>query len=88
MDFQDPVILGVSASVLTTIIVQGIKKLGAPERFAAWYAFGVAAALVGLGLVMNLYPESTQFITAGIGALVVWLTSIGIYEKGRDVLGK
>jgi uncharacterized membrane protein YjjP (DUF1212 family) len=88
MDFQDPVVLGISASVLTTLIVQGIKKLGAPDRFGAWYAFGVAAVLVALGLVMNLYPESTQFITAGIAAVVVWLTSIGIYEKGRDVLGK
>lgn len=85
---QDPVFLGISASALTVLIVQGIKALGAPERFAAWYSLGVAVSLVSLGLVMNLYPDTAPFINTAIAAVVVWLTATGIYEKARDILKK
>lgn len=81
----DPVLFGISTSALTVLIVQGLKKLGLPARFGAWAALAVSVGLVALGLMVRLLPESTPFVEAAVAGVVVWLTAIGIYEKGKDV---
>ena len=84
---MDPVLFGISASVLTVLTVQGIKKI-APvlKPHAGWVALVVAFFWVGLALLMAIAPESARYVGAVVSAAVVWIMSIGIYEKGRDVV--
>jgi hypothetical protein len=82
---MDPVLFGLSASVLTVLTVQGIKKLvPALKPHAAWVALVTALFWVALALVMEVAPESARYVGAVVSAAVVWLMSIGIYEKSKD----
>jgi hypothetical protein len=81
----DVTLFGVSVAMLVVLLVQGLKLLGMPDRFAPW----AALVLSGLGalaaeLVMSV-PGSVPYIRTIVAGVVVFLVSTGIYHVGKNV---
>jgi hypothetical protein len=83
----DVTLFGASVATLVVLLVQGLKLLGMPDRFAPW----AALVLSGLGasaaeMVVSM-PGSVPYIRTIATAVVVFLVSTGIYHIGKNVRG-
>jgi len=76
-------LLGIPAVVLVPVIVQGLKALGLPERWAGPSAIIIGLAVAGIAEAVEAWPgvaPLARFIVAGI---LLGLASVGTYSQYR-----
>lgn len=76
--------LVVSFAVLLAItigIVEAVKRLGVPEKFAP-----VVSVVVGLALsALSYFLADTKALLAIVGGLVIGLSAVGLYSGVKNV---
>ena len=78
-------LLGVPAVVLVPVLVQGLKALGLPARWA-----GVAALLAGLAVAgtveaVSAWPGVTPLVRFIVAGLLLGLASSGSYSQFKSM---
>lgn len=74
-------LLGIPAVVLVPILVQGLKMLGLPVRWAGVAALVAGLAVAGLAEAVTVWPTVTPFVRFVIAGILLGLASVGIYSQ-------
>ncbi len=83
---MDPMIVfGMTASVLTVLLVQVFKAVGLPVAAAPWFTLACAVVSVGLGLVLQLFPDAQRYVEALVSVFGVFVSATGMYHGGKNV---
>lgn len=81
MDWGNIVIGGVAIAPLIVALIEWLKNQGLPSQYAAWLCGGLAVvAYVVSAILIPMYPDLAQYAQWVVGALVVFLTSTGVYQ--------
>jgi hypothetical protein len=80
-------LLGIPAVVIVPVLVQGLKALGLPVRWA-----GVAALLAGLAVAgmieaVSAWPGVTPIVRFVVAGLLLGLASSGSYSQFKSMRG-
>jgi len=78
---------GVPVAVLTTLIVEALKRVGLSGQWAPWVAVGVATVLAGLGEALLHFAWLAPAARVVVAGLTLGLASSGGYAWARQ-LGK
>jgi hypothetical protein len=81
-------LLGIPAIMLVPVIVQGLKSLGLPTRWAGAAALAVGLAVAGLVEAVQVWPSVTPFVRFVIAGLLLGFASAGTYSQYRYVRGR
>ena len=76
-------LLGIPALVLVPVIVQGLKELGLPARWAGVAALVIGLAVAGLAEAIEAWPGATPFARFVVAGLLLGLASVGTYSQYR-----
>lgn len=76
-------LLGIPAVVLVPVIVQGIKSLGLPSRWAGIAALVVGLFVAGLAEAVTQWPTLTPLVRFIIAGVLLGLASSGAYSQYR-----
>ena len=81
-------LLGIPAVVIVPLVVQGLKALGLPSRWA-----GVAALLAGLAVAgmieaVSAWPGVTPVVRFVVAGLLLGLAASGSYSQFRSITGE
>jgi hypothetical protein len=83
---MDPIIVfGMTASAITALLVQVFKAVGLPIASAPWFTLACAIVSVGLGLVLQIFPDAQRYIEALVSVFAVFLLATGMYHGGKNV---
>jgi len=83
---MDPtIVFGMTASAIVVLVVQVFKAVGLPVAAAPWFTFVCSAAVVGLGLLLQVFPEAQRYIEALVSVFGVFLIATGMYHGGKNV---
>ncbi len=81
-------LLGIPAVVLVPMIVQGLKGLGLPERWAGLSALVIGLAVAGLAEAVEAWPGVTPFARFVVAGLLLGFASVGTYSQYRFHRGR
>lgn len=82
---MDIVIGGISAALFVSLVVQGFKAIGLPDRFAPHAALGLSLLIAIAYQLAAQYPGMMPWLEAIGGGIVMWLTATGIYHSGQNI---
>jgi hypothetical protein len=74
-------LLGIPAMVLVPVLVEGLKALGLPARWAGMTAVMVGLAVAGLAEAVNAWPAVTPFVRFIVAGLLLGFASAGVYSQ-------
>jgi ABC-type transport system involved in cytochrome c biogenesis permease subunit len=74
-------LLGIPALVLVPVIVQGLKALGLPVRWAGFAAIAVGLTVAGLAEAVTAWPAVTPIARFVVGGLLLGLAAAGSYSQ-------
>ena len=77
------VLLGIPAVILVPVIVQGIKALGLPDRWAGVAALAVGLLVAGLAEAVNEWPVVTPFVRFVVAGVLLGFAAAGSYSQYR-----
>lgn len=79
------VLLGVPAVVLVPIVVEGLKQLGLPGRWATAAAV-VAGMLIAAGIeTIDIWPQSLPIVRVLLGGIVLGFGASGVYSRTKSI---
>ena len=81
------VLLGVPAMVAVPLIVEGLKRLGLPGRYAILASVLVAGLVAGAAEAVRAWPPLTPAVRVVFGALILGFSAAGVYAQARYQLG-
>jgi hypothetical protein len=84
----DIILFGVPALGLIIGIVQALKAAGMADWLAPWVALILSFVASVIALVIQIYPDASPYLSALVGAVVLWLSVTGAYERGKAILDK
>lgn len=76
-------LLGIPAVVLVPVLVQGLKSLGLPTRYAGIAAIGIGLLVAGFTEAVNTWPGITPVIRLLVAGILLGLASAGAYSQYR-----
>ncbi len=76
-------LLGVPAMVMVPLIVEGLKRLGLPARYAIFASLAVALGVAMLAEVISIWPQTEPAVRVLAGAVVIGFASAGVYSQGK-----
>ncbi|MEO8288605.1 MAG: hypothetical protein ABI670_19470 [Chloroflexota bacterium] len=76
-------LLGIPALILVPLIVQGLKTLGLPARWAGLAAMVVGLIVAGLAEAVTAWPDVTPFVRFLVAGVLLGLASAGSYSQYR-----
>ncbi len=79
------VLLGIPAVVVVPLLVQGLKALGLPSRYAGVAALAVGLAVAGMIEAVQAWPSVTPFVRFLVAGLLLGLASSGSYSQYRSI---
>jgi|DewCreStandDraft_5_1066085.scaffolds.fasta_scaffold28554_1 hypothetical protein len=79
-------IAGVAAVPLIVGVVEVMKRLGLPERWAPVAALGCGVGLMVAGMLVADVPKALQLYERVVVGLGLGLMAAGLYSGGRTVL--
>lgn len=82
------VLLGVPAMIAVPLIVEGLKRLGLPVRYATLAAVLVAGGVTALAEAARNWPALTPLVRVVFAALLVGFSASGVYSQARYHLGR
>ncbi|HST04300.1 MAG TPA: hypothetical protein VLQ48_06140 [Chloroflexia bacterium] len=74
-------LLGIPAVLLVPVIVQGLKSLGLPVRWAGIAALLVGLLVAGLAEAVTAWPAITPEVRFVIAGVLLGLASSGAYSQ-------
>jgi hypothetical protein len=74
-------LLGIPAIVLVPVLVEGLKAMGLPARWAGLAAVVVGLAVAGLAEAVNAWPAVTPFVRFLVAGLLLGFASAGVYSQ-------
>ncbi|MBF6614236.1 MAG: hypothetical protein IVW55_14010 [Chloroflexi bacterium] len=74
-------LLGIPALVLVPLLVQGIKQLGLPGRYAGVAALIIGLSVAGLAEVITAWPTVTPLVRFLVAGILLGLAPIGAYSQ-------
>ena len=74
-------LLGIPAVILVPLLVQGMKALGLPVRWAGLGAIGVGLLVAGLAAAVDAWPDVTPVVRSVIAGVLLGLASMGVYSQ-------
>jgi hypothetical protein len=74
-------LLGIPAVILVPVIVQGIKALGLPARWAGIAALVVGLAVAGLAEIVTAWPSVMPFVRFVVAGVLLGLAAAGSYSQ-------
>ena len=81
------VLLGVPAMVAVPLIVEGLKRLGLPGRYAILASVLVAGLVTGAAEAVRAWPPLTPAVRVVFGALILGFSAAGAYSQARYQFG-
>ena len=78
-------LLGIPAVVLVPVLVQGLKALGLPSRWAGAAAMIVGFAVAGLAEAVTEWPTVLPVVRFIVAGMLLGLASTGAYSQYRAV---
>lgn len=78
-------LLGIPAVVLVPLLVQGLKALGLPGRWAGVAAIVAGVAVAGMIEAVQVWPGVTPFVRFVVAGLLLGLASSGTYSQFRSI---
>ncbi|HEX5504443.1 MAG TPA: hypothetical protein VFW96_17600 [Thermomicrobiales bacterium] len=82
------VLLGVPAMVAVPLIVEGLKRLGLPSRYAIVASVLVAGLVAGAAEALDAWPALTPLVRVVFGALLLGFSAAGVYSQARYQFGQ
>jgi len=76
-------LLGIPAMVLVPVLLQGLKELGLPVRWAGPAALVIGLVVAGLAEAVEAWPGVTPFARFVVAGLLLGLASVGTYSQYR-----
>jgi hypothetical protein len=78
-------LLGIPAVVLVPFLVEGLKRLGLPKRWA-----GLAALVIGLLVAaaigsIEAWPQVMPWLKYLVAGLLLGLGSAGVYSQAKEL---
>ncbi|HEX8599124.1 MAG TPA: hypothetical protein VF952_11485 [Chloroflexia bacterium] len=80
-------LLGIPAVVIVPLLVQGLKALGLPGRWAGVAALMVGLAVAGMIEAVSVWPGVTPVVRFIVAGLLLGLASSGSYSQFRSING-
>lgn len=77
------VLLGVPAVVLVPLVVEGLKRLGLPVRYATLAAVVAGALVAALAEAVTIWPQTTALVRIALAAVVLGFGASGVYAQAR-----
>jgi hypothetical protein len=77
------VLLGIPAVILVPMIVQGIKTLGLPDKWAGVAALMVGLLVAGLAEAVNEWPVVTPLVRFVVAGVLLGFAAAGSYSQYR-----
>ena len=77
------VLLGIPAIILVPVLVEGLKRLGLPVRWAGVAAICVGLAVAGLAEAVTIWPNVTPLARFLVAGVLLGLASAGAYSQYR-----
>lgn len=83
-DFANGIaLLGVPAVVLVPLLVEGLKRLGMPARWATLAAIGAGTLVAALAEALEVWPEIAPGVRILLAAIVLGFGASGVYSQAR-----
>jgi ABC-type iron transport system FetAB permease component len=79
------VLMGVPVAVLTTLVVEALKRAGLDSRWAPWSAVGTAMVLAALAELVVREAWLAPVARVVVAGLVLGLASSGSYSWARQL---
>ncbi|HYP21735.1 MAG TPA: hypothetical protein VEY08_16820 [Chloroflexia bacterium] len=80
-------LLGIPAVVLVPVLVQGLKALGLPGRWAGVAALLAGLAVAGMVEAVSAWPGVTPVVRFIVAGLLLGLASSGSYSQFKSMRG-
>lgn len=74
-------LLGIPAVVLVPALVQGMKALGLPVRWAGIAALVAGFGVAGMAEAVQVWPDVTPVVRFVVAGLLLGLASAGAYSQ-------
>ncbi len=74
-------LLGIPALVLVPVLVQGMKSLGLPVRWAGLAALAMGFAVAGLAEAVQAWPTVTPIVRFLVAGVLLGLAASGAYSQ-------
>jgi hypothetical protein len=80
-------LLGIPAVVLVPVLVQGLKALGLPVRWAGVAALLAGLAVAGMVEAVSAWPGVTPVVRFIVAGLLLGLAASGSYSQFKSMRG-
>ena len=74
-------LLGIPAIILVPLLIQGMKTLGLPVRWAGVTALVTGLVVAGLAEVVHAWPSVTPWVRFLVAGVLLGLASVGAYSQ-------
>lgn len=78
-------LLGIPAMILVPLLVEGLKRLGLPSRWAGAAALAMGLLVAGLAGAVEAWPSVTPLVRVLVAGILLGLASAGSYSQYRVV---
>lgn len=76
-------LLGIPAIILVPLLVQGMKTLGLPVRWAGVAALLAGLVVAGLAEAVEVWPAAVPWVRFAVAGILLGLASVGTYSQYR-----
>lgn len=74
---------GILIIPIVVAIVQGLKRIGMPSKYAPWANLFFMAVGYGLVQYVGLYPQAEPWIKMVLQIVILFLAANGLYTLGE-----
>lgn len=86
-NFADGIaLLGVPAVVLVPLVVEGLKRLGLPSRWATAAAIVAGMMIAGGVEMIEVWPRTLPIVRVLVSGIVLSFGASGVYSRAKSTL--
>jgi len=85
MHFADGIVLlGIPAVVLVPLIIEGLKRLGLPTRWATPAAVIAGMLIAGGAEMIEIWPRTLPIVRVILSGIVLGFGASGVYSRAKS----